>query len=52
MEIGAIKIEIEKLYQQWKIVPGDIEDFTTAEIYESAVRSLIIDYCEVKGYEV
>lgn len=52
MEIEAIKIEIKKLSQQWKIVPGDIEDFTTAEIYESAVRSLIIDYCEGKGYEV
>lgn len=52
MEIEAIKIEIKKLYQQWKVVPGDIEDFTTAEIYESAVRSLIIDYCEGKGYEV
>ena len=32
MEIEAIKIEIKKLYQQWKVVPGDIEDFTTAEI--------------------
>jgi hypothetical protein len=52
MEIEVIKMEIEKLYQLWKIVPGDIEDFTTAEIYESAVRSLIIDYCEGKGYEV
>ena len=52
MEIDAIKIEIEKQYQQWKLVPGDIEDFTTAEIYESAVRSLIIDYCEGKEYMV
>ena len=52
MEIDAIKVEIEKQYQQWKLVPGDIADFTTAEIYESAVRSIIIDYCEAKGYEV
>ena len=52
MQIEAIKKEIEKLYQLWKIVPGDTEDFTTAEIYESAVRSLIINYCESKGYEV
>lgn len=52
MEINAIKVEIEKQYQLWKLVPGDIEDFTTAEIYESAVRSMIIDYCESKGYEV
>lgn len=52
MEIDAIKVEIEKQYKLWKIVPGDIEDFTTAEIYESAVRSMIIDYCEGKGYEV
>lgn len=52
MEIDKIKVEIEKQYQEWKLVPGDIEDFTTAEIYESAVRSIIIDYCEGKGYEV
>lgn len=52
MEIDAIKVEIEKQYKLWKIAPGDIEDFTTAEIYESAVRSMIIDYCEGKGYEV
>jgi hypothetical protein len=52
MEIKEIKIEIEKQYQQWKLVPGDIEDFTTAEIYESDVRNLIISYCENRGYEV
>ena len=52
MEIDAIKVAIEKQYQLWKLVPGAIEDFTTAEIYESAVRSMIIDYCEGKGYEV
>ena len=52
MEIEKIKEEIEKQYQQWKLVPGEIEDFTTAEIYESAVISLIIAYCENKGYEV
>ncbi|HSN47662.1 MAG TPA: hypothetical protein VLR29_02780 [Flavobacterium sp.] len=52
MEIDAVKVEIEKQYQLWKLVPGDLEDFTTAEIYESAVRSMIIDYCEGKGYEV
>jgi hypothetical protein len=52
MEIDEIKEEIEKKYQQWKLVPGEIEDFTTAEIYESSVRSIIIDYCEAKGYEV
>ena len=52
MEIDAIKVEIEKQYQLWKLVPGDLEDFTTAEIYESEVRSMIIDYCEGKGYEV
>ncbi len=52
MEIAEIKEEIERLYQQWKLVPGDIEDFTTAEIYESAVMNLIMAYCESKGYEV
>lgn len=52
MKIDAIKIEIEKQYQRWKLVPGDIADFTTAEIYENAVLSMIIDYCEGKGYEV
>lgn len=52
MEIAEIKEEIERHYRQWKLVPGDIEDFTTAEIYENAVRSLIMAYCESKGYEV
>jgi hypothetical protein len=52
MEIDEIKVEIEKKYQKWKLVPSGIEDFTTAEIYESSVRSIIIDYCEAKGYEV
>lgn len=52
MEIEKIKEEIEKQYQLWKLIPGDIEDFTTAEIYESAVISLIMAYCESKGYEV
>jgi hypothetical protein len=52
MEIPEIKIEIEKYYQEWKKVPGDIEDFTTAEIYESAVQNLIVTYCESKKYEV
>ncbi len=52
MEIAEIKVEIKRQYEQWKLVPGDIEDFTTAEIYESAVRNLIITYCESKGYEV
>jgi hypothetical protein len=52
MEIDVIKVEIEKQYQHWKLVHGDIADFTTAEIFESAVRSIIINYCEGKGYEV
>lgn len=52
MKIDEIKAEILQYYEQWKLVPGDIEDFTTAEIYESAVRNLIVSYCESKNYEV
>jgi hypothetical protein len=29
-----------------------MDDDTYGEIYESDVRSLIIEYCESKGYEV
>ena len=52
MKIDEIKAEILQYYEQWKLVPGDIEDFTTGEIYESAVRNLIVSYCESKNYEV
>lgn len=52
MKIDEIKAEILQYYEQWKLVPGDVEDFTTAEIYESAVRNLIVSYCESKNYEV
>jgi hypothetical protein len=30
----------------------NMDDDTYGEIYESDVRSLIIEYCESKGYEV
>jgi len=52
MKIDEIKAEILQYYEQWKLVPGDVEDFTTAEIYESAVLNLIVSYCESKNYEV
>jgi hypothetical protein len=29
-----------------------MDDDTYGEIYESDVRSLILNYCETKGYEV
>jgi hypothetical protein len=52
MELNEIKAEIRKIYPEWKQLSDSFDDDKYAEIYESAVRSLIIDYCESKGYEV
>jgi hypothetical protein len=52
MELKEIKAEIIKIYPEWKQLSDSFDDDKYAEIYESAVRSLIIDYCESKGYEV
>jgi hypothetical protein len=52
MELNEIKAEIVKIYLKWKQLSDSFDDDKYAEIYESAVRSLIIDYCESKGYEV
>jgi hypothetical protein len=52
MEIEKIKSEILSIYQKWSNLSQSIDDDTYGEIYESDVRSLVIDYCESKGYEV
>jgi hypothetical protein len=52
MELNEIKAEIVKIYLKWKQLSDSFDDDKYAEIYESAVRSLIIDYCESKRYEV
>jgi hypothetical protein len=52
MELSEIKAEIIKIYLKWKQLSDSFDDDKYAEIYESDVRSLIIDYCESKGYEV
>lgn len=52
MDIEKIKSEILTIYQKWKNLSQSMDDDTYAEIYESDVRSLIIEYCESKGYEV
>jgi hypothetical protein len=52
MELNEIKAEIVKIYLKWKELSDSFDDDKYAEIYESAVRSLIIDYCESKRYEV
>jgi hypothetical protein len=52
MELYEIKAEIIKIYPEWKQLSDSFDDDKYAEIYESEVRSLIIDYCESKGYEV
>jgi hypothetical protein len=52
MELNVIKVEIVKIYLKWKQLSDSFDDDKYAEIYESEVRSLIIDYCESKGYEV
>jgi hypothetical protein len=52
MEIEKIKSEILSIYQKWKNLSQSMDDDTYGEIYESDVRSVIIEYCESKGYEV
>jgi hypothetical protein len=52
MEIEKIKIQILTIYQKWNNLSHTMDDDTYAEIFESDVRSLIINYCESKGYEV
>ena len=52
MEIEEIKAEILKMHVKWKSLSNSFDDDKYAEIYESDVRSLIISYCESKGYEV
>jgi hypothetical protein len=52
MEIAVIKAEILKIYPKWNELGDNYDDEKYAEIYESGVRSLIISYCENKGYEV
>jgi hypothetical protein len=52
MDIEKIKAQILSIYHQWNSLSHTMDDDTYAELYESDVRSLIIDYCESKGYEV
>ena len=52
MDIEKIKVQILTIYQKWNNLSHTMDDDTYAEIYESDVRSLIINYCESKGYEV
>lgn len=52
MGIEEIKLEIQNIYPKWKNLSDSFDDDKYAEIYESDVRSLIIAYCESKGYEV
>jgi hypothetical protein len=52
MDIEKIKSENLSIYQKWKNFSQRMDDDTYREIYESDVRSLIIEYCESRGYEV
>jgi hypothetical protein len=52
MEIEKIKIQILTIFQKWNNLSQTMDDDTYAEIFESDVRSLIINYCESKGYEL
>jgi hypothetical protein len=52
MEIAKIKTEIQAIFLNWKNCESDLDGDKYAEIYESGVRSLIISYCESKGYEI
>jgi hypothetical protein len=52
MDVEKIKAQILSIYHQWNSLSNTMDDDKYAELYESDVRSLIIDYCESKGYEV
>jgi hypothetical protein len=52
MDIEKIKSSILTIYQKWKNLSHSMDDDTYAELYESDVRSLIIEYCESQRYEV
>jgi hypothetical protein len=52
MELEKIKAEIVKIYPEWRKLSDSLDDDKYGEIYENEVRTLIIDYCESKGYEV
>jgi hypothetical protein len=52
MELEKIKAEILKIYPEWRKLSDSLDDDKYGEIYESEVRTLIINYCESKGYEV
>ena len=52
IELEKIKAEILKIYLHWKNTSNSIAGDKDAELEESFVRDLIINYCESKGYEV
>jgi len=52
MEVEKIKSEILNIYSHWKNTSDSIAGDKEAELEESFVRDLIINYCEIKGYEV
>jgi hypothetical protein len=52
MELEQIKAEILKIYPHWKNTSDSIAGDKEAELEESFVRDLIVNYCESKGYEV
>jgi hypothetical protein len=52
MEIEKIKKRNPYYLSKWKNLRKSMDDDTYGEIYESDVRSLILNYCESKGYEV
>lgn len=52
MEIEQIKAEIVKIFEHWKNTSNSIAGDKDAELEESFVRDLILNYCENKGYEV
>lgn len=52
MEIDKIKTEILAIYHKWNNTSDSLAGDSDAELYESFVRDLIINYCESKGYQV
>jgi len=49
MELEQIKTEILKIYPHWKNTSDSIAGDKDAELKESFVCDLFINYCEIKG---
>jgi hypothetical protein len=54
-KLKQIKTQILELHKQWDAIPDDddsLDGFKDAEIIESEVQDLILDFCEKRKYTI